>query len=186
MGQSASSHQQNQRFATDQQSPYASAVVRKTADFGSNASGGLKRANGHHSLSSTSTTLSSQGGTSTSASATRYIPNMKDGGKGLVMPRGGAPMHAMAGSAPPADPSSGVTSPDSWGFHINITPTQELYAANGGLPTGPYAAPRTDDQCPHLTPLSLRPFTRQQQENPCCSIVLSSFCKHKSTPPTAP
>lgn len=156
MGQSASSHQQNQRFATDQQSPYASVVVRKTADFGSNASGGLKRANGDDSLSSsnksssTSTTLSSHGGTSMSASATRYIPNMKDGGKGLVMPRGGAPMHAMAGSVPPADPSSGVTSPDSWGFHINITPTQELYAANGGLPTGPYAAPRTDGKRNHV------------------------------------
>lgn len=161
MGQSASSHQQ-QRFATDQQSPYASAVVRKTADFGSNASGGLKRANGHHSLSSTtsssnkssstSTTLSSQGGTSMSASAPRYIPNMKDGGKGLVMPRGGAPMHAMAGAsnALPTDPSSGVTSPDSWGFHINITPTQELYAASGGLPTGPYAAPRTDSKRNHV------------------------------------
>jgi hypothetical protein len=150
MGQSASHHHpQQQRYTAEQPSPYASAVVRKTADFG-NTNGGLKRASGHHSLSSTtsSSNKSSSNSTMSSSHGTRYIPKMKDGGKGLVMPRGGAPLHVA--NAPPADLATvGYTSPDSWGFHINITPTQELYAANG-VPPGPYAAPRTDGKQNHV------------------------------------
>jgi hypothetical protein len=51
-------------------------------------------------------------------------------GKGLTMPRGGAPLHGESHAE-----ANGYTSPDSWGFHINITPTQEVYAANAGGPT---------------------------------------------------
>ncbi|KAG7346790.1 hypothetical protein IV203_037791 [Nitzschia inconspicua] len=147
MGQSASSHSNHQqhRYGPEQPSPYASAVVRKTADFES-TNGGLKRASGQHSLSSTLSSShrgSSNSTASSSNGATRYIPNMKGGSKGLVMPRGGAPLHSVL-NAPPADPSTGgYASPDSWGFHINITPTQELYAANSASQV-PCAAPMTD------------------------------------------
>lgn len=145
--------QQSREIKFEQPSPYASAVVRKTPHLGTTASsnhGGMRRARSirhdvnsgvggfqsshhHHSSSTASSSQKSTSNSTVSSSAgTRYIPHMKSG-KGLTMPRGGAPLH---GAGSPAD-SNGYTSPDSWGFHINITPTQEVYAANaGGQTTG--------------------------------------------------
>jgi hypothetical protein len=132
MGNSSSSpnHRDNP-YESEHPSQYASEIIRKTSDF-RNANGGLKRTgNGPSCLSSTTSSASTNG--------PRYIPNMKSGDKGLVMPRGGAPLHGH--NAPQADPSTaGYTSPDSWGFHINITPNQELYASSG-VPAGPLSAP---------------------------------------------
>jgi hypothetical protein len=55
------------------------------------------------------------------------------------MPRGGTAL--QGDNDPPVDPD---TSPDSWGFHINITPTQELYSASG-VSTGPHLPPSAMD-----------------------------------------
>lgn len=138
MGQSSSSHHKDRQrhdIEFEQPSPYASAVVRKTPNLGGTSNGGMRRersirhdASGvggfqsNHHYNSSSTTSSSQKSTEM-----RYIPKIPKSGKGLIMPRGGAPLHGGGGGGAPADH---YTSPDSWGFHINITPTQDVYAAN--------------------------------------------------------
>ena len=160
MGQSSSSNRHSRDVEFEQPSPYASAIARKKPILVekiplNDANGGLRRsirhdmnagmaglenANQHHSSSTASSTQKSSTSTVSSTSGggggTRYIPNMKKS-KGLTMPRGGAPLHSgQIAAAPSSDtPNStngGYTSPDAWGFHINITPTQEVYAANVG------------------------------------------------------
>ena len=163
MGQGQSSSSNRHRHARDiefeQPSPYASAIARKTPHLGAAATsssdkgglrrartirhdvntgiGGLQQTTKHHSSSTAASTQKSSSTStvsSTGATTTRYIPHMKTG-KGLTMPRGGAPLHSGNVSSD-AGANGGYGSPDSWGFHINITPTpQEVYAANAGGPS---------------------------------------------------
>lgn len=157
MGQSASS-QQHGRYPAQEPSPYASAVIRKKPHLqleSCNPNSGMIRSIPHdtreglQSLSSASTPKSSSNSSTVSSSSDssggtlRYIPKMKEGGQGLLMPRGGNHLqHSGIGEGSgPTDPNPGYASPDSWGFHINITPTQEMYTANSGMvPTaGPHS-----------------------------------------------